>query len=277
MELTRVPFGRPNRFDSDRKGFIAIVGSNHVARHAQISDRFLVFVVITVKSKPVLTNAPQKGGWCPIYGTLKGTGTLSGPFRFTGEDNCWEVTGASRDIFLNAVTFADADANALAGLKKLEVTFDAKPKKGCYELSDALGLTAETVGDVALTVTDAAGNDYADIISLTVEDGKLRLANPSAVRTTIIIRRSIAVRPATLPGCFWRSRRSATLPRWGEPHGRDGVPSPSAARRDASPTSAWEGRAPSRPYHFPFAPAKEMSFSRVGKSNPPCREVKPPV
>ena len=135
-----------------------------------------------------LTNAPQKGGWCPIYGTLKGTGTLSGPFRFTGEDNCWEVTGASRDISLNAVTFADADANALAGLKKLEVTFDAKPKKGLYELSDALGLTAETVGDVALTVTDAAGNDYADIISLTVEDGKLRLANPSAVRTMIIIR-----------------------------------------------------------------------------------------
>ena len=42
-----------------------------------------------------LTNAPQKGGWCPIYGTLKGTGTLSGPFRFTGDDNCWEVTGAS--------------------------------------------------------------------------------------------------------------------------------------------------------------------------------------
>ena len=135
-----------------------------------------------------LTNAPQKGGWCPIYGTLKGTGTLSGPFRFTGEDNCWEVTGASRDISLNAVTFADADTNALAGLKKLEVTFDAKPTKGRYELSDALGLTAETVGDVALTVTDAAGNDYADIISLTVEDGKLRLANPSAVRGVIIIR-----------------------------------------------------------------------------------------
>ena len=135
-----------------------------------------------------LTNAPQKGGWCPIYGTLKGTGTLSGPFRFTGEDNCWEVTGASSNYSLNAVTFADADSNALAGLKKLEVTFDAKPTKGRYELSDALGLTAETVGDVALTVTDAAGNDYADIISLTVEDGKLRLANPSAVRTMIIIR-----------------------------------------------------------------------------------------
>ena len=135
-----------------------------------------------------LTNAPQEGGWCPIYGTLKGTGTLSGPFRFTGEDNCWEVTGASSNYSLNAVTFADADANALAGLKELKVTFDIKPRKGRYELSNALGLTAETVGDVALTVTDAAGNDYADIISLTVEDGKLRLANPNAVRTMIIIR-----------------------------------------------------------------------------------------
>ena len=109
-------------------------------------------------------------------------------FRFTGDDNCWEVTGASSNYSLNAVTFADADANALAGLKELKVTFDIKPRKGRYELSNALGLTAETVGDVALTVTDAAGNDYADIISLTVEDGKLRLANPNAVRTMIIIR-----------------------------------------------------------------------------------------
>ena len=98
------------------------------------------------------------------------------------------MTGASSNYSLNAVTFADADANALAGLKELKVTFDIKPRKGRYELSNALGLTAETVGDVALTVTDAAGNDYADIISLTVEDGKLRLTNPSAVRTTIIIR-----------------------------------------------------------------------------------------
>jgi hypothetical protein len=68
------------------------------------------------------------------------------------------------------------------------VTFGGKPTKGRYELSAALGLTAETVGNVALTVTDTAGNDYADIISLTVEDGKLRLANPSAVRAVIIIR-----------------------------------------------------------------------------------------
>ena len=134
-----------------------------------------------------LTNAPQDGGWCPIYGTLKGTGTLSGPFRFTGDDNSWEVTGASSNYSLNAVTFADADANALAGLKELKVTFDVKPRKGRYELSNALGLKAETVGDVALTVTDTAGNDYADI-TLTVEDGKLRLANPSALRTMIIIR-----------------------------------------------------------------------------------------
>jgi hypothetical protein len=39
-----------------------------------------------------------------------------------------------------------------------------------------------------MTVTDAAGNDYADIISLTVGEGKLRLANPSAVMTIIILR-----------------------------------------------------------------------------------------
>ena len=114
--------------------------------------------------------------------------TLSGPFRFTGDDNCWEVTGASGNYALNAVTFAAADAHALAGLKELKVTFDVKPRKGRYELSDALGLTAETVGNVAFTVADAAGNDYANIISLMVEGEKLILSNPSAVRTMIIIR-----------------------------------------------------------------------------------------
>ena len=98
------------------------------------------------------------------------------------------MTGASGNYALNAVAFADADSNALAGLKELKVTFDVKPRKGRYELSNALGLTTETVGDVAFTVTDAAGNDYADIISLTVEDGKLRLSNPSALRSAIIIR-----------------------------------------------------------------------------------------
>ena len=85
------------------------------------------------------------------------------------------------------VKFADADANTLVGLKNLKVTFGGKPTKGRYELSDALGLTAETVGDVTLTVTDEAGNDYADTISLTVEDGKLRLANSAIRGMTIII------------------------------------------------------------------------------------------
>ena len=78
--------------------------------------------------------------------------------------------------------FPDYTGEELMGIFQLQC------KKGCYELSDALGLTAETVGDVALTVTDAAGNDYGDIISLTVEDGKLRLTNPNAIRAVIIIR-----------------------------------------------------------------------------------------
>ena len=42
-----------------------------------------------------LVNAPREGGWCPVYGTLKGAGTLSGPFRFTGEDNWWQETPVS--------------------------------------------------------------------------------------------------------------------------------------------------------------------------------------
>ena len=138
-----------------------------------------------------ITNAPRAGGWCPIYGTLKGAGTLSGPFRFTGDDNCWEFTIANPRTYAYVdenVKFAEADANTLAGLKNLKVTFGGKPTKGRYELSDALGLTAETVGNVALTVTDTVGTDYGEIISLTVEDGKLRLANSRVVGATIIIR-----------------------------------------------------------------------------------------
>ena len=50
------------------------------------------------------------------------------------------------------------------------------------------GALAATVSNVTMTVTDAAGKDYGELISLTVEDGKLRLVNSSAVRAMIIIR-----------------------------------------------------------------------------------------
>ncbi len=109
----------------------------------------------------------------------------SGPYRFTGEENCWEVTGTRT---LSRVTFANADENTLAGLKNLKVTFDRVPKRRRYELSDALGLTAETAGNVALTVVDEDENDYTENFTLTVQDGRIMFTNSKPKGMYIIVR-----------------------------------------------------------------------------------------
>ena len=136
-----------------------------------------------------LVNAPREGGWCPVYGTLKGAGTLSGPFRFTGEDNCWEVAGNSARITPEkTVSFKNASADALAGLKRIDVTFSAAPKRARYELGPALGVTAETVQNIALNVTDAVGADYKDDFALEVKDAKLVLRNAHPGGMVILFR-----------------------------------------------------------------------------------------
>ena len=125
----------------------------------------------------------------PVYGTLKGAGTLSGPFRFTGEDNCWEVAGNSSLVKLNgAVTFDNADANALAGLKSVKATFNRKPGRSEYEISDALGITSETVAGIGLAVTDEKGNDYSEDFALMVKGGKLKLVNSNPGGMIILFR-----------------------------------------------------------------------------------------
>ena len=86
------------------------------------------------------------------------------------------------------VKFTNADANTLAGLKSLKVTFDREPKRRRYELSDALGLTAESAANVALTVADEDGNDYGDRITLTVKDDKLVLTNAKPAGMYLIVR-----------------------------------------------------------------------------------------
>ena len=136
-----------------------------------------------------LLNAPREGGWCPIYGTLKGAGTLSGPFRFIGEDNCWEISGSSSRITPeNTVSFENASADALAGLKRIDVKFSAAPKRARYELGPALGVTSETVQNIALNVTDAAGADYKDDFALEVKDAKLVLRNAHPGGMVILFR-----------------------------------------------------------------------------------------
>lgn len=96
------------------------------------------------------------------------------------------MTGVARE--LACVTFTNPDAETLAGLKSLKVTFDGKPKRSVYELSDALGLTAEAAAEVALTIVDEAENDYSANFTLVVEGTKLKLRNSKPGGTYIFVR-----------------------------------------------------------------------------------------
>lgn len=141
---------------------------------------------ICLASGSTLSNAAT--GACPILGTLKGTGTLSGPFAFAGTTNCWEVTDAvATSATLPAATFANATPATFAGLKSVKVTFDVKPTRSTYYLTGVVpGLAA---GDVsAATVTATYGEDNPASFSLTVKNGRLALANAKPAGVTIIVR-----------------------------------------------------------------------------------------
>jgi len=122
---------------------------------------------------------------CPIWGTLKGTGTLNGFFAFKGEQNCWAVTGPGNLRKLEAVAFADADPMALADLKQIKATFGQKPGCSLYEVGQALGADP---AKIALEVKDAAGKDYSEEFSVRVQDGKLYLKNEHPSGTTLFLR-----------------------------------------------------------------------------------------
>ncbi len=126
----------------------------------------------------------------PIFGTLKGTGTLAGAWEFAGDHNCWEVTGAgARTTELPVATFANATAATFAGLKSVKVTFDAKPTRKAYFLTGAIdGLTAASLPSAAITVKDADDNDYSANFTLMVKDGRLALRNSKPAGTYIFVR-----------------------------------------------------------------------------------------
>ena len=121
----------------------------------------------------------------PIFGTLKGTGTLSGPFAFTGDKTVWEVGGTGKRRQLDCVQFADADENALAGLKKIEAKFSARPMLPIYNLGPVLGADVE---NVELVVKDAEENDYSSKFSLKTMSGNLILSNRAANGMVLYVR-----------------------------------------------------------------------------------------
>ncbi len=143
--------------------------------------------VIDVGAGATLQN-DVAAGYCPIYGTLKGSGTLSGAFRFTGTTNCWAVTQSSvRE--LARVEFANPTKETFTGLKSLNATFNDKPTKALYYLSTATvdGLTQADLVGTTVTVTDGE-RDYSANFTLTVKAGRLALANSKPSGTYIIVR-----------------------------------------------------------------------------------------
>ena len=129
-------------------------------------------------------------GFCPIYGTLKGSGTLSGAFRFTGTTNCWAVVDAgANNATLPCVQFANPTKETFAGLKSLSVTFDGKPTRRAYYLTTATvaDLAEADLSGTALTVTDGE-TDYSANFTLTVVNGRLALANSRPSGTVLFVR-----------------------------------------------------------------------------------------
>ena len=163
---------------------------------AQMAERPGLGGVTTVGAGATLSNgspwsgAALNGRFCPIYGTLKGSGTLSGPYRFTGDDNSWEVTDAAADKdALPCVNFSDATPDTFAGLKRISVTFDARPIRRAYYLTGAInGLTDADLPAAELTVKDADDGDYSANFTLTVKNGRLALSNSKPAGLTVIIR-----------------------------------------------------------------------------------------
>ena len=163
---------------------------------AQLTERPGLGGVTTVGAGATLSNgspwsgANLNGRFCPIYGTLKGSGTLAGPYRFTGDDNSWEVTDAgANNGTLPCVNFSDATPATFAGLKSLSVTFDAKPSRSTYYLTGAItGLTDADIPAATLTVKDANDGDYSANFTLTVQNGRLALSNSRPAGTYIFVR-----------------------------------------------------------------------------------------
>jgi len=137
--------------------------------------------------------ARKDGHYCPIWGTLEGKGTLSGLFRFAGEQNSWKLAADHRHI-TGKVAFGNPDAAMLAGLKQIELEFSDRPVATKFEVCDALGLTAETAADIVVKAPIPAelrkpsdGDEFE--FTATVRDGKLVLINEHPVNGTAIFLR----------------------------------------------------------------------------------------
>ena len=125
----------------------------------------------------------------PIFGTLKGTGTLAGAFEFAGDVNGWEVTGVYNNRNLACAKFAAATRATFLGLKEIKAEFDSKPVCSAYFLTEAEvpDLAASDLAAVKVTVT-AGEKDYSSNFSVGLYKGRLALLNRTPGGMVLFVR-----------------------------------------------------------------------------------------
>ena len=64
---------------------------------------------------------------------------------------------------------------AFKDLKRVKITLEKRPTRYFYPFGEALGMTSELAGGVALTVLDADGENVTQGFSLGVSGGKFGL------------------------------------------------------------------------------------------------------
>ena len=136
---------------------------------------------VTLGAGSTLANDAREGGFCPVYGTLKGSGSLSGAFRFLGDGSKWEIKGGGD--YGERLSPADVSALSdkhgfLAGLAKMEVAFtNVPPRLYEYRICDAGNATAEDLADIDLKVFDDKG-DASENWTLQISRGNLVIGRP---------------------------------------------------------------------------------------------------
>ena len=142
----------------------------------------------TLAAGSTLTNAASGAdSFCPIYGTLTGTGTLSGNFRFIG--GTLVVTGDGSRYELPSLGNAPR-ADTLSELGCITCRFTGQPKRQTYVLCNAYGLTEESVRNLPVTVEINGVYDatFSEALVAVIENGKLVLKNSLAPGTVILIK-----------------------------------------------------------------------------------------
>ncbi len=142
---------------------------------------------VTLHEGSLLANGAT--GYCPIWGTLEGNGTLAGAYRFKG--GTWRIAGDSHTF--DPVTFAGYGAIALnpetlSELGAIELDLTERPVLPKYDVSPALGLTAETAAAIPVTAHYPNQGTRSCKFTATVENDRLVLVNANPGGMVLILR-----------------------------------------------------------------------------------------